>query len=134
MAMKGRVYRNEQVRAVLRLLWYGLVDDAIAHLRTINPDEIKDPKQIDALVGYLERNRSWIPNYAMRRRLKLSNSSNPAERTNNLIASQRQKKNGMSWSSDGSQALSALACVVLNNRIKEWLTESQFSLTFDTAA
>ena len=134
MAMKGRVYRNEQVRAVLRLLWYGLVDDAIAHLRSISRDEIKDPSQIEALVGYLERNRSWIPNYAMRRRLKLCNSSNPAERTNNLIASQRQKKNGMSWSPDGSQALSALACVVLNNRVKEWLTECQFSLTFDTAA
>ena len=134
MAMKGKVYRNEQVKAALRLLWYGLVDDAIAHLRSINPDEIKDPNQIEALVGYLERNRSWIPNYAMRRRLKLCNSSNPAERTNNLIASQRQKKNGMSWSTDGSQALSALACVVLNNCIKEWLTECQFSLTFDTAA
>ena len=134
MAMKGKVYRNEQVKAVLRLLWYGLVDDATAHLRSINPDEIKDPKQIEALVGYLERNRSWIPNYAMRRRLKLCNSSNPAERTNNLIASQRQKKNGMSWSPDGSQALSALACVVLNHRTKEWLTECQFSLTFDTAA
>lgn len=134
MAMKGKVYRNEQVRAVLRLLWYGLVDDAIAHLRSINPDEIKDSQQIEALVGYLERNRSWIPNYAMRRRLKLCNSSNPAERTNNLIASQRQKKNGMSWSPDGSHAVSMLACVVLNNRIKEWLTECEFPLTFNTAA
>jgi hypothetical protein len=80
------VLRNEQLKAVLRLLWYGLLDDTIAHLRSINPDEIKDTKQIDALVGYLERNRSWIPNYAMRRRLKLRNSSNPAERTNNLVA------------------------------------------------
>jgi len=134
MAMKGRVYRNEQVKAVLRLLWYGLVDDAIAHLRSINSDLIKDPSQIDALIGHLERNRSWIPNYAMRRRLKLCNSSNPVERTNNLVASQRQKKNGMSWSTYGSLALSALACVVLNKRTKEWLTECQFSLTFDTAA
>lgn len=134
MAMKGRVYRNEQVSAVLRLLWYGLVDDAIVHLRSINPDVIKDPSQIEALVVYLERNRSWIPNYAMRRRLKLCNSSNPVERTNNLVASQRQKKNGMSWSTDGSLALSALACVVLNNRTNEWLTECQFSLTFDIAA
>ena len=41
-----------------------------------------------------------------------------------------------SWyrSTDGSLALSALAYVVLNNRTKEWLTESQFSLTFNTAA
>jgi hypothetical protein len=47
MAMKGKVYRNEEVRALLRLSWYGLVDDAIAHLRSINPDEIKAPEQIE---------------------------------------------------------------------------------------
>jgi len=86
MAMKGRVYRHEQVKAVLRSLWYGLVDDAIAHFRSIDPDLIKDPSKIEALVGYLERNRSWIPNYAMRRRLKLCNSSNPVERTYNLAS------------------------------------------------
>ena len=62
MAMRGKVYRNEQARAVLGLLWYGLVDDAIAHLRSIAPDQIKAAEQIEALVGYIERNRSWIPN------------------------------------------------------------------------
>jgi len=40
----------------------------------------------------------------------------------------------MSWSDDGSRALSALACVVLNGRTKEWVNESQLSLTFYLAA
>lgn len=134
MAMKGRELRNAQAKALLRMLWYGMVDEAIAHLRSIDSSQIKDPKQIELLIGYVERNRSWLPNYALRRRLDLGNSSNPAERTNNLIASQRQKNNGMSWSTGGSQALSALACVVLNDRTRKWLTEAKFTLTFNQAA
>ena len=134
MAMRGRELRNAHAKTLLRMLWYGMVDEAIAHLRSIDASQIKDQKQIELLIGYLERNRSWIPNYALRRRLKLGNSSNPAERTCNLLASQRQKKNGMSWSTGGSQALSALACVVLNNRTRTWLTEAKFTLTFNQAA
>ncbi len=134
MAMRGRELRNAQAKTLLRMLWYGMVDEAIAHLRSIDSCQIKDQKQIELLIGYLERNRSWIPNYALRRRLDLGNSSNPAERTNNLLASQRQKKNGMSWSTGGSQALSALACVVLNDRTRKWLTEAKFTLTFNQAA
>ena len=97
------------------MMWYGMVDEAIAHLRSIDSSQIK-------------------PNYALRRQLDLGNSSNPAERTNNLLASQRQKKNGMSWSTAGSQALSALACVVLNDRTRKWLNEAKFTLTFNQAA
>ena len=134
MAMRGRELRNAQAKALLRMLWYGMVDEAIAHLRSIDSSQIKDQKQIELLIGYLERNRSWIPNYALRRQLDLGNSSNPAERTNNLLASQRQKKNGMSWSTAGSQALSALACVVLNDRTRKWLNEAKFTLTFNHAA
>jgi hypothetical protein len=134
LAMKGRALRNEHAKSILRLLWYGLIDAAISHLRSIEPSQIKDPKQIAVLIGYLERNRSWIPNYALRAQLGLRNSSNPAERTNNLVASQRQKNNGMSWSATGSQALSALTCVVLNNRTKTWLTEAKFYLSLDQVA
>ena len=134
MAMRGRELRNAQAKTLLRMLWYGMVDEAITHLRSIESSQIKDQKQIEILIGYLERNRSWIPNYALRRRLDLGNSSNPAERTCNLVASQRQKKNGMSWSTAGSQALSALACVVLNDRTRKWLTEAKFPLVFNQAA
>ena len=56
------------------------------------PDaDIKNRKAIDRLCGYLERNRQWIPCYALRRRLKLPNSSSPAERCNNLVTAKRQK-------------------------------------------
>ena len=134
MAMRGRELRNAHAKTLLRMLWYGMVDEAIDHLRSIDSSQIKDQKQIELLIGYLERNRSWIPNYALRRQLDLGNSSNPAERTNNLLASQRQKKNGMSWSTAGSHALSALACVVLNDRTRKWLNEAKFNLTFNQAA
>jgi len=50
------------------------------------------------------------------------------------FASQRQKKNGMSWSTAGSQALSALACVVLNDRTRKWLNEANFTLTLNQTA
>ena len=134
MAMRGRELRNAHAKVLLRMLWYGLIDEAINHLRSIDSSQIKDQKQIELLIGYFERNRLWIPKYALRRRLELGNSSNPAERTCNLLASQRQKKNGMSWSTGGSQALSALACVVLNNQTRKWLTEAKFTLTFSQAA
>jgi hypothetical protein len=134
LAMRGRALRNEHAKIVLRLLWYGLVDVAISHLRSIDPSQIKDAKQIQVLIGYLERNRTWIPNYALRANLGLRNSSNPAECSNNLVTSQRQKKNGMSWSESGSHALSAIACVVLNKCTKSWLTEGKFHLSLDQAA
>ena len=134
MAMRGRELRNAHAKTLLRMLWYGMVDESIDHLRSIDSSQIKDQKQIELLIGYLERNRSWIPNYALRSQLDLGNSSNPAERTNNLLASQRQKKNGMSWSTAGSHALSALACVVLNDRTRKWLNEAKFTLTFNQAA
>ena len=132
--LTGLDCQNPNAKVLLRMLWYGLVDEAINHLRSIDSSQIKDQKQIELLIGYFERNRLWIPKYALRRRLDRSNSSNPAERTCNLLASQRQKKNGMSWSTGGSQALSALACVVLNNRTRTWLTEAKFTLTFNQAA
>lgn len=133
-AMRARSLRNEHAQKVLPLLWYGMVDAAIAYLESIQPSHLKDPEQIKKLTGYLERNRSAIPNYALRSKLGLPNSSNPAERSNNLLVAQRQKNNGMSWSSSGSHALAALSCLVLNHRTKSWVDSRQFSIAFHQAA
>ncbi len=83
--------------------------------------ELKDPAAIKRLIGYLERNRSNIPCYALRRQLGLPNSSNPIERANNLVTSNRQKHHGMSWSKEGSYALTALSAVVLNGATRVWV-------------
>jgi hypothetical protein len=132
-ALRAGEIRNQNVRNLLRLLWFGLVDEAIAYLRSIPGQELKNAAARDALIEYLERNRRWIPCYAMRRQLGLPNSSNPAKRSNNLATSHRQKKNGMSWSAEGSQALTALSTIVCNNLTQVWVTEMEIPMTLTLA-
>jgi hypothetical protein len=122
-AMNNRHARNDAVRCVLRPLWHGDVDAAIASLRQIEPKQIKAPNSIDGLVGYLERNRSFIPCYVVRRKLGLRNSSNRGEKANDLVVAARQKHNGMSWSQPGSSALATLQTLVCNDTHEKWLEE-----------
>lgn len=121
LACRGRKIRNQHLRSLLPLLWVGLLDGAQDYLRSIPASDLKKPSSIEQLIDYLERNRHWIPCYALRHSLGLPNSSNPVERTNNLVTSTRQKHNGMSWSKAGSHALTALTAVVLNGGTKTWV-------------
>lgn len=121
LACRGREIRNRHLPVLLGLLWFGLLDRAQDYLRSIAASELKDPAAIERLIGYLERNRSHIPCYALRRQLGLPNSSNPVERANHLVTSNRQKHHGMSWSKPGSYALTALSAVVLNGATRAWV-------------
>jgi len=107
-----------------------LVDRAKTYLAAIPSTDIKDSKAIDRLSGYLERNRKWIPCYAMRSKLKLPNSSNPVERCNNLVTARRQKHHGMSWSENGSYALTALSAVTINNATDQWVDQRTLPFTW----
>jgi hypothetical protein len=100
------------------------------YLRQIPPEDIKRRASLERLAGYFERNRTWIPCYALRARLGLPNSSNPVERSNNLVTASRQKHNGMSWSKPGSQALTALSAVVLNGHTNTWIKRRIIPLAF----
>lgn len=119
-AMKGRVLRNKVIDKLTFVLWYGLVDEAIEILKNINPDWIKNQEVISKLIRSLERNRPYIPCYAVRRELGLRNSSNIGEKMNDLVVSERQKHNGMSWSEPGSVALASLTALVRNNEHEMW--------------
>ena len=121
LACKGREIRNRHLKQLLTLLWFGLVDKAQVYLAAIPATDIKDIKAIARLSAYLERNRKWIPCYAMRSKLRLPNSSNPVERCNNLVTAKRQKHQGMSWSENGSYALTALNAVTANNATQQWV-------------
>jgi hypothetical protein len=55
-ACRGRDIRNRHAKQLIRLLWYGLVDAAIIYLHEIPQSDIKSPKAIEELVGYIERN------------------------------------------------------------------------------
>ena len=120
MGLKGHVIRNEILDKLLPLLWYGLIDRAITLLTDIDKSLIKDESKLQALIGYFERNRKYIPCYAMRKKLGLRNSSNIGEKMNDLIVSERQKHNGMSWSKSGSVALASITTMVRNNEQDNW--------------
>jgi hypothetical protein len=120
MALKGRAIRNETLNKLLPLLWYGLVDRAIAQLMSIDKNLIKDESKLQVLIDYFERNRKYIPSYVIRDKLGLRNSSNIGEKMNDLIVSERQKHNGMSWSKSGSVALASITTIVRNNEQDNW--------------
>lgn len=134
LACTGREIRNRHGQALLRLLWFGLLDRAIDSLQALPAWELKSHKPIERLIGYLERNRNAMPCYALRRQLRLPNSSNPVERSNTLVTARRQKHNGMSWSKAGSHALTALNAVVLNGGVQRGVRQREIALEFVSKA
>ncbi len=125
MAMKGRVLRNAALDELMPLLWHGLTNKAISYLENIESSTIKNDKHIDKLIAYLERNKSYIPNYDLRKRLKLRNSSNVGEKMNDLIVSNRQKKNGMSWVKKGSLNLATITTLKINDEYNNWFRKRE---------
>jgi hypothetical protein len=131
-ALNGAQIRNAILQQVLPLLWYGLVEDAIVVLRGIEATKIKDHTALEKLIAYLKRNRPYIPCYAVRKQLGLRNSSNIGEKMNDLLISDRQKNNGMSWSTYGSIGLASLTALVHNNEQALWFDQGK--LEFKLAA
>lgn len=130
--LKGRKIRNEVLRHLMPLLWNGLTDDAIEYLENLDIMLIKDQSHILKLIEYLKRNQSYIPCYSVRKKLGLRNSSNVGEKMNDLIISERQKHNGMSWSKDGSICLAGLTALIKNNESERWFADDY--LEFKLAA
>jgi len=126
-AMNNRHTRNEVLKELLALLWYGDIDAAMEYLSQVDATHVKSPEALEKLVGYFERNRQCIPCYAARKKLGLRNSSNIGEKANDLVVSDRQKHNGMSWSQDGSCALSTLRSLVRNDNHGEWFESGTVS-------
>lgn len=132
MAMKGRVFRNQLLALLLPVLWHGLTDRAITLLSEIDSNQIKDISKLEKLTQYLDRNRPYIPCYAIRKELGLRNSSAIGEKMNHLLVSERQKHNGMSWSKSGSVALATITCLKRNNESSNWFEDQE--LDFKLAA
>jgi len=132
MALRGRFIRNEILRNLMPPLWHGLTGQAIALLKKIEPDKIKNNERLTKLIAYLERNNEMIPCYALRKRLGLCNSSAKGEKMNDRIVSSRQKHNGMSWSKTGSLALAALTATKLNGEDYIWLRKKELPFKLAT--
>ena len=70
---------------------------------------------MNKLIEYLNRNKPYIPCYAIRKELGLRSSRSTGEKMNDLVVSTCQKHNGMSWSRPGSVTLSELSSAPLRN-------------------
>lgn len=125
MSIKGKEKRNEILQKLLRILWVGNVDEAICYLQNVCADALRQENRIADLCQYINKHRKHIPPYALRAELGLRNSSNRVEKANDLVVAQRQKHNGMSWSSSGSGALAQIAVLILNDSLYSWLNGSE---------
>jgi len=130
LALTGRTTRNQVLTTLSPSLWHGCVDQAIATLKGISAEQVKDQKALDDLIGYFERNRSHIPCYAVRKKLGLCNSSQAGEKANDLVVANRQKHNGMSWRSRGSAALAAITAMIKNKEHRGWFREQSLNFSF----
>ena len=122
LALNNRQVRNQILEKLLNWLWHGLVSRAMEYLKKIAPIHIKNREALEKLMGYFERNRGYIPCYSVRKKLGLRNSSNIGEKSNDLLVSDRQKHNGMSWSKQGSASLAAITALVRNQEFHRWVT------------
>ena len=130
MGMKGRNLRNMIIDRLLPLLWLGLTDRAIALLCDIDSADIKNMAIIEKLKEYLQRNKPYIPCYAIRKEVGLRYSSCKGEKANDLIVSERQKHKGMSWSKTGSVALATVSALKRNKEYTRWFEKREVELKF----
>ena len=124
----GKKPRKAVLETVTTFLWHGRVASAVTYLQSLSEQTMKNPDAVQVLIGYCERNQPYIPCYAVRKRLGLRNSSNLGEKMNDLLVSDRQKHNGMSWSESGSSALAALEALKRNNVYHHWFTYHEIEL------
>lgn len=109
------------IRALLRTLWAGNVQEAISYLNGLDEKHISNQYWMGQLTDYIGRKQENIACYAFRHRLRLRISSNRVEKANDLLVAKRQKHAGMSWSEKGSGALAVITALSVNNRLGSWL-------------
>ena len=124
MSFKSKEEKKRTLQKLLRILWAGNVTEAILYLQNLNPGVLRPNHRVCDLTGYLEKHREHIPSYALRAELGLRNSSNRVEKENDLVVAQRQKHNGMSWSTVGSGALAQITALSINGELYDWLRNS----------
>ena len=128
-SIRGKDRRNAVLEKALRYLWVGDVPGATEYLRSLDSKDIKNANWLDDLISYFDNKGDAITCYALRAKLGLRNSSNPVEKANDLLVAQRQKHNGMAWSSKGSGSLAALQMVYLNNQSDYWFQKRKLKFS-----
>ena len=97
---------------------------SIEELEAYRP-QAKNETALEALIGYLDQRRTFIPDDAQRRRERRYIGSGQEEKANDLIVARRQKRKGMHWSLDTSASLAALQTLMLNQDWESYWTHRQ---------
>jgi hypothetical protein len=113
MLCRGRTAKQELLKLLLRHLWHGQGDLALALLQRYRP-QTKNEEKRDELIGYIQKNRQAIPHSCERRQHRQCNGSAHAEKANDVLVARRQKHQGMPWSLATSDALCALKIFMLH--------------------
>ena len=116
MICRSKATRAELLKALLRALFCGEVDQAILMLDEYRP-KTKNEQVLDQLIGYIRARKDLIVDYRQRRQRRGYIGSGHAEKANDLIVARRQKRKGMHWRAESSEALAALKTLLLN---REW--------------
>jgi Uncharacterised protein family (UPF0236) len=106
-------------KALLGQLWEGKVDAAIELLKGAL-EWVRYPAAVEELIAYLEKRRTYIPDYQQRQRAGLWIASTQVEKYNDWAVSARCKNQGMSWSPQGVLALAALEAARRNGELDAW--------------
>jgi len=125
LALCGSKIRNEILKDILPLLWNGLVNETVCYLNGIQKTMVKNTKELQHLISYLEKNTPMIPAYSVRKEIGLTNSSNRGEKANELLVAHRQKNNGMSWSKSGSISLASITALSKNKESDMWFESGE---------
>ena len=105
--------KSNHVKFLLSQLWHGQTDIALNYLK--HQVAARNHKVLLELIGYLEKHHSEIINYELRRKVGKSIGSGRIEKAVDVVVGHRQKKKGISWSINGSKALSLLKVAELNH-------------------
>jgi hypothetical protein len=109
----GRQARAKLLLRLYRRLWRGDVAGAIAVLHAYR-GQARNTEVLETLIAYLETRQAWIANYRGRLLDQHSIGSGQVEKANDLIVAGWQRRPGMQWSQETSDALAALRTLMLN--------------------
>lgn len=113
------------IKALLSYLWVYNYQNAIKLLKElVNSPKVKDKNKLNDAIKYIKNHIHELTCYVLRNELGLPNSSSSVEKANDVIISQRQKHNGMSFTIVGSATIAQLSAAYQNNQLDNYLKAS----------
>ncbi len=122
----AKARRESLEQEVLSHLWHGDLTRAIWVLWDIR-SEARNPKWITDMIRYLLYRRAYLPNYSARHEAGLWIASNRVEKWNDWAVSNRCKRRGMSWTSDGVLSLATHEAAERNDELLSWRAKHELA-------